>query len=284
VADHPRSPLAGKRVVITRAESQSATLAAALRAKGAEVVLLPLIQIVSPKDFTPLDSALSRLASFDWLIFTSQNAVAAVAGRLAALEDRKETPAAPLSGRARNRNPTAGGSLRIAAVGNSTAGAARAAGFSVTHTGKGSAADLIAELRNDLRGKRVFLPRSDRAAPALCIQLRAAGAEVIDATAYRTPALEYTDKPFDDDSGDAILFFSPSAVSGFLNAEKSGIVSARKYAAFGAIGPVTGAALLENGLPCDFQARESSVQHIVAAVVEHLQKKNKSRVMQGNSR
>jgi len=85
VADHTPSPLAGKRVVITRAESQSATLAAALRAHGAEVVSLPLIQILPPLDYAPLDSALRSLSTFDWLVFTSQNAVTAVAERLAVL-------------------------------------------------------------------------------------------------------------------------------------------------------------------------------------------------------
>src|SRR5713101_2930984 len=78
VGDQPPSPLAGKRVVITRAESQSATLAAALRAHGAEVISLPLIQILPPLDYAALDRALRDLAKFDWLVFTSQNAVTGV--------------------------------------------------------------------------------------------------------------------------------------------------------------------------------------------------------------
>src|SRR6266849_3396034 len=61
VADQSPSPLAAKRVVITRAESQSATLAAALRSQGAQVVSLPLIQILPPLDYAPLDSALRGL-------------------------------------------------------------------------------------------------------------------------------------------------------------------------------------------------------------------------------
>jgi uroporphyrinogen-III synthase len=229
-----------------------------------------MIRIEPPQDLRPIDDALRNFGQFNWLIFTSASAVSTIVDRMAALG----MSIAQLEK-----------SVRVAAVGKATGSAASAAGFSVVRVSRGQiAADLVEELAGELRGKRVFLPRSDRAAPALVTQLRAVGAEVNDATAYRTVAVEYTDRPLDGYSGDAILFFSPSAVSGFSNAEKLGIVSARKYAAFGAIGPVTSAALLENGLPCDFQARESSVQHIVAALIEHLEKNNNSSVTQGNSR
>src|SRR5258706_5092486 len=100
VAEQSPSPLAGKRVVITRAASQSAALIVALKAEGAEVVSLPLIQILPPLDFAPLDSAVHNLANFDWLIFTSQNAVTALADRISVIP-----------------NAAAGASVRVAAVG-----------------------------------------------------------------------------------------------------------------------------------------------------------------------
>ena len=110
------SPLAGKRVVITRAESQAARLAEALRAKGAEPISLPLIQIVPLADNLYLDSTLRELQKFDWLVFTSQNAVASIADRLAKIGSRW------------NGERT---SPKIAAVGRSTAERAEAFGFSV---------------------------------------------------------------------------------------------------------------------------------------------------------
>ena len=82
MADHSPSSLGGKRIVITRAESQSAPLGAALRAHGAEVDLLPLIQILPPLDYAQLDSVLCKFVNFDWLFFTSQNAVTAIAVRV----------------------------------------------------------------------------------------------------------------------------------------------------------------------------------------------------------
>src|SRR6266853_3997534 len=102
VGDQPPSPLAGKRVVITRAESQSATLAAALRGHGVEVISLPLIQILPPRDYAPLDRALRDLAKFDWLVFTSQNAVTGVSARLAVSLNPTEAPTPIIPSGARN--------------------------------------------------------------------------------------------------------------------------------------------------------------------------------------
>src|ERR1700722_6419983 len=92
VGEQPPSPLAGKRVVITRAQAQSAPLAAALKAHGAEVIALPLIQILPPMDYAALDGALRDLRKFDWLIFTSQNAVTGVSDRLAFLLNATGAP------------------------------------------------------------------------------------------------------------------------------------------------------------------------------------------------
>jgi uroporphyrinogen-III synthase len=284
VADHSPSPLAGKRVIITRAESQSATLGEALRAKGAEIVSFPLIRIDPPDDLAPLDAVLRNLSTFDWLIFTSQNAVAAVTDRLA-------TPtAAVIPSGARNLSsmsviPPA--SVHVAAVGKSTAEAAEAAGFVVAHTGKGTAAVLVHELADKLRGKRVFLPRSDRAAAALVAQLRDLGANITEVVAYRTVALDSVDKTQRESvsEADAIVFFSPSAVNAFLALAKSGVLSSlRTDAAVGAIGPVTCVALREAGLRCDFLAQEPSVDEIVVALTTHFEKAKVSSVSGANSR
>jgi len=285
VADHTPSPLAGKRVVITRAESQSATLAAALRAHGAEVVSLPLIQILPPLDYAPLDSALRSQSSFGWLIFTSQNAVTAVAERLAVLGIAGLTLGTPRQGsviasEARNLSSSADhanpGSPHIAAVGKATADAARLAGFNVTHVGQGgTAATLVHELASELPGKRVLLPRSDRSASELVPRLQRFGAEVTEVVAYRT-----TDTTEVDAAGreavaacSAILFFSPSAVHSFAALQKSSALnSLGESVVVGAIGPVTSVALRNAGFHCDFQASEPSVEEIVATLAVHFEK------------
>src|ERR1035438_8608591 len=76
-----RNALAGKRIVITRALAQSEELLESLRARGAEVVLFPLIKICAVQDDSPLDDALKNLREGDWIFLTSQNAVRPVVER-----------------------------------------------------------------------------------------------------------------------------------------------------------------------------------------------------------
>lgn len=251
------SSFAGKRVVITRPKEQSARLVQALQAAQFEPVLLPLLRIEPPARWEALDGAIANLEKFDWLIFTSQNAVTAFVARMSAL-------ALALSA-----IPT---SLQIAVVGKATAERAVELGLGVSRFGKGrSAADLVSELARELPHKKVLLPRGDLAPHALVQQLQQAGAHVSEVAAYRTVAVDYSDEDEVPASADAILFFSPSAVNAFVALAKSGILSSvRQYGAVGCIGPVTRAALLDGGLPCDFEAPESSAQQIVAALKEFM--------------
>src|SRR5260370_42412246 len=86
VGERNRKPLAGKRVVVTRAAEQSQSLVEALRNAGAEPVLLPLLAFAPPDDPAQLDACLKNGAQFDWVFFTSQNALRAVQRRCAILE------------------------------------------------------------------------------------------------------------------------------------------------------------------------------------------------------
>ena len=103
--------LAGKRIVITRPRAQAAALAEKLAALGAEPVLFPTIEIAPLDDTGPLDAALGQLHAhaYQWLIFTSANAVSVVCDRLA------------------GGLPTG---VRLAAVGPATARALAARGLS----------------------------------------------------------------------------------------------------------------------------------------------------------
>ncbi|MGB7189007.1 MAG: uroporphyrinogen-III synthase, partial [Acidobacteriaceae bacterium] len=70
-------PLAGKRVLVTRARRQAGQLSAELAKLGAEAVEIPAIEILPPESFAALDAALQNLSEFEWLIVTSANAVRA---------------------------------------------------------------------------------------------------------------------------------------------------------------------------------------------------------------
>lgn len=251
-------PLAGKRVVVTRAAGQETELARALESRGAEVLPLPVIRFAAPENWGELDAGLARWKEFDWILFTSRNAVRFFLRRA----------------RERNAN-VASAALRIGAVGPATAETAREEGLRVDyianeHTGE----SLGRELAGELRGKRVLLPRSDRAGTKLPEALRAAGANVTEAIAYRTAAPEVLDPEIlgrvRAATVDAIVFASPSAyrnMAAFMAAGELEAISGRL--AMAAIGPVTAGAMREAGARVAIEAGEPSAQGVAAAIAAY---------------
>jgi len=257
VAEPFANALSGRRVAITRAAEQSQALLAALREMGAHPILLPMIAFAPPDDLRALDESLRHLRDYDWIFFTSQNAVRA-------LQERSEQLKVSL------RDAIA--SAQIAAVGPATAEAARAAGLAIAYIAKEhNGVALAQELRAKVRGKRVLLPRSDRANHDLVETLQRLGAQVTEIVAYKTlrPASDdaHNLENILQDVPDAVLFFSPSAVHHlrellgprpFQNlAEKS---------AFAAIGPVTESALREAGVQQLIVASDTSVTAILESL------------------
>ena len=228
-------PLAGRRVVVTRPREQSARLAGALERLGAEVSIVPLVAIEPVED-----AGLHLGQGYDWVVFTSANAVAAVGDRArAALAD-----------------------ARLAAVGPATADAVRELGLELSFVPERFDAESLAAGLGALAGARVLLPQADVADPALAERLREHGAVVDAVVAYRTVPLE----PEADglralDEADAVLLASGSA--------------ARALAACGApverpllvcIGPSTAEAAREAGLRVDLVASEATAEGMIQAL------------------
>src|SRR5580693_3353852 len=78
-------PLSGVRVLVGRARHQAGALSGELRKLGATVIEIPFIEVRQPRSFAPLDSALRKIADYDWLILTSVNGVEALWERMARL-------------------------------------------------------------------------------------------------------------------------------------------------------------------------------------------------------
>jgi uroporphyrinogen-III synthase len=257
VAESSTSPLAGKRVVITRAALESSELLERLSGFGAIPIFLPLISFAAPESYAPLDTALLEWSRFDWVMFTSAYAVQALITRAAR------------QGRSVTRNAA---TPRIAVVGPATKDKAEKAGFFVHHMARTHLGVALAEeLGDSLGGKRVLLPRSDRANPDLPSALRKFGAQVTEVVAYRT--VRPTDADQEKLAGvargeaDAILFFSPSAVHSFV--ELSGrkqLSILQDRVAMAAIGPVTARALREFGVHRIVLASEPSAAAVVQAL------------------
>ena len=250
-------PLAGRRIVVTRAERQSGGLRERLEQKGAEVLLLPTIEIAPPESYEPLDEALREAERFTWLVVTSANAVRVIAERLAELALSSESLA----------------HLRCAAVGPSTAEALRALGLKVELVPERYVGDSLADILKDrVRGERVLLVRAAVARDLVPDALTSAGAQVTVVDAYRTvipaDAVERAKAIFGAEPlPDAVVFTSGSTVTHLLDVLRSAGFALSPQMKCVSIGPVTSAALREAELPVAAEAETASLESLVDACV-----------------
>jgi uroporphyrinogen-III synthase len=250
------APLAGLRVVVTRAAAQAASTAAALTAAGAEVALLPLLEIVPPADPRPLDRAANELASYQWIVLTSVNGVAALVERIPA---NARIPA------------------RIAAVGPATAAALRRHGLvpdlipDEHATAQGLLATLVPHARP---GKRLLLAQAADARPELARGLAAAGFEVTTVVAYEkqlppaTPIL--TQSLFAAHPLGWVTFASASAARRFAALFGTDWPQRRSELRAASIGPATSMELRDLGVEPAAEAAAPTDDALVAAIAAKL--------------
>jgi uroporphyrinogen-III synthase len=253
------SPLDGKRIVLTRAVEQARELKMRLENMGAVVLLFPAVSFSEPADTRELDQSINSLNEFDWIVFTSANAARFFAGRCRKL----------------GVEPSHDVLFRCAAVGPATASAVAAEGFPVEHVAQefiGSA--LARELSSLVRGRKVLLPRSERARPDLPAALRSVGAEVTEIVAYHTGGVGTIDpgvmRALRETEVDVILFFSPSAIEN-MRAELGEEVLSRlgAKAKMAAVGPTTAAAVRGAGLPVAIQAPLATAESMAVAIATY---------------
>jgi uroporphyrinogen III methyltransferase/synthase len=252
--------LEGKRIIVTRAAEQSESLLQSLRENNAVPVLLPMVSFSLPDDTGPLDDAIQNLGEFDWMFLTSQNALRALENRCGYLHVILREIMAD---------------VQIAAVGPATSEAALSRGLQVAYVAKKHQGTALAEeLSAVVGGKKILLPRSDRANPDLVQALERLGAVVTDLVAYKTvrpTEAENANYISEIERGaNAILFFSPSAVHNLqdmLGAARFVVLS--RTMAYSAIGPVTERALRETGVSRIVAAADTNVAAVLQALDDH---------------
>jgi len=231
-------PLYGVRIVVTRPEAKS--LVEELERLGAEVTLVPLIEI-RPAEGRALEDAVDTMGSYDWIVLTSVNGVAAVAQGLAGL----------------------GGHARVAAVGPVTAAAIREQGVEPAFVATRASDDIAGGL-GDIDGLRVLLPQADLAEPHLADELRGRGAQVDAVVAYRTILVEppmWGILPLR--IADAVVLASGSACRSLAAAGGAG-----GGAMLVCIGPKTAKVAREVGLRVGLVADEATSDGIIRALVD----------------
>lgn len=244
--------------MVTRALAQSKELREKLEELGAEVLLLPMVHFLEPEDTVELDRAIRSLERFDWIIFTSANAVTFFLARCRGLGCS-----------------AADAAQKIAAVGLATRSALEKQGLQASFVPADfSGAGLAAELSSAIKGKSVLLPRSDRAGAELPTLLRNGGAKVTEVVAYRTAGPEALNRSLVEalraGQVDAITFFSPSAFHEFQKLmAHEGLAQSDSSVALAAVGPVTAEAIRSAGLPVAIEADEATTGSLVAALERH---------------
>jgi len=246
--------LNNKRILVTRTRHQASGLAAQLQALGATVVHIPTIEIVPPESYAPLDAALARLAVFDWLIFTSANAVEVFQGRCNLAIHPK----------------------RIAVIGPATAHAVEAIGLTADLIPPRYIAEsLAAELTPYAAHAHMLLVRAAEARDTLPELLRAAGAVITIVEAYRNqvpadavPALRAA-LDSQEHYPDAITFTSASTARNFFALLDAAHLALPEKVVLASIGPITSQTLRDLGHPPHIEAAEHTIPALVRALANH---------------
>ena len=241
-------PLFGRSVVVTRAREQASELRARLEALGAEVIELPTIAI------EPLEFEVPRLAGYEWIVFTSENAVHAFFTN--GLE-RTGLDTRALAG------------LRVGAIGPGTERALHARGITPDLLPQRSVAEsfLDAFPEPDGHGERVLIPRAERGRDVLPEGLTARGYAVDVLAVYRTVRRAADDATLERIRAgrvDTITFTSSSTVTnlcdllGSVPDPQPTVVS---------IGPATSETARARGLAVDVEADPHTIEGLVRAVL-----------------
>jgi uroporphyrinogen-III synthase len=222
------------RLALTTTRDRSLQLIDEVAGLGLEPVVLPCIELIPGSDAV-IEAARIESARSDWLLLTSPRTV------------HKLWPehGMPMT--------------RVAAVGQATAEAVRDAGGRVAVVGDGGARDLVARISHMVAGQSVFFPHAADADWSIIDLLDGAGATVRTKVVYEIRPISPPDDPVD-----AILFGSPTAVTGwFLSRDLEGLV-------VGVIGETTAAAVASHGYQSDVMPPSPSFGELTRLIAGHL--------------
>jgi uroporphyrinogen III methyltransferase/synthase len=242
-----RLPLFGQRIVVTRDRRQAAELAEPLEELGAEVLLLPVIEIQPPADPEPLERAMLQLHAYDWIIFTSVNGVRSFVNALGDIRSLR---------------------AKVCAIGPATAAAVDALHIKVDRMPTEYVAESLLEALagDELAGKRVLLPRAAVARDLVPMELTRRGAKVDVVEAYRTgvpPDAATRTREVLARNPAWITFTSSSTVKNFVAIAGRESLEGIRIAS---IGPITSATARELGLTVHAEANPHTIPGLVDVI------------------
>jgi uroporphyrinogen-III synthase len=246
-----------KRILITRPRAQADGFAEKLRSAGFDPIFFPVIEIQPIENNLALERALSKLECYDWLVFTSVNAVEVVFSLIPRL--RQPLPVGERQG------------VRVAAIGPKTAEALKARRVTPDFVPQEYVAESILPGLGDLRGKWVLLPRAEIARKALPEAICEAGGIPHEIAVYRTlPAEPNPEGLAALKSGvDIVTLTSPSTVQNFVAiVRQNGLdpLALPGNPLFACIGPITEQAAREEGFANLVTASEYTTEGLIEVI------------------
>ena len=192
----------GKSVLITRPADQSKSFSEQLEKENFKVSYLPLIELAHIQNNEVLKNNLDTLDSFDWLVFTSVNAVKCF------FETVEEF------GVKLYFFPD----LKIATVGEKTKLQLEQLGYRTNFVPIKYTAEVLADNMDDVNGKRILIPRSSKASNHYIDVFKSRGAQPVPVTVYENRAVNYEAREFSSilsKNFDYLTFASGSAIEAF---------------------------------------------------------------------
>ncbi|HSW53993.1 MAG TPA: uroporphyrinogen-III synthase [Ignavibacteriaceae bacterium] len=253
-------PLKGKTIVITRTIEQSQESAAALTNLGANVIIVPTLEIVPPSDWSKFDSVVSHPERIDFIIFTSVHAVQMFSERCQEI------------GAIINYNR-----IKVVAVGNKTSSYCHKNNISVNIVPEKFSAEGVIEVlsKYNLKNKVVFIPRSAIGREELPMGLKDLGAIIKSVPVYNVAIpsgdnVKTSLQQLDSSNVDLFIFTSPSTFENFL--QIANIKNPFQY--FGrfdiaAIGPTTKEAIESKKVKVNILPDEFTINGLTKKIVEY---------------
>lgn len=252
-------PLFGKTIVVTRSRTQASKLVAKLVALGACTLQLPTIRIEPIDDRAEINAAIDTIAEFDWIVFTSVNAVEHF---FMALCEQG------LDSRALSQ-------VKTCSIGTATAERLKNYGINTdllpTRFTSDGVFDILVE-KKEIKGSRFLLPRADIADPGLPRKLRESGATVDDIAVYHTATADVDQAAIEalrDGNVDAVTFTSSSTARNFASLIEPVLGKLPDVSLYASIGPETSKASEAAGMPVGIEAEEHTIDGLIAALIEH---------------
>ena len=260
-----RKPLFDRRIIVTRARAQASDFAECLQSYGAEVIQFPTIETQPIPDNAALDQAIAQLATYNWVIFTSVNAVEYFYRQLR--ENGKDTRS--LS------------NACICSVGSKTVAALDQIGIRTDYVPSQARGAIVAAELEGVRGQKILLPRASIAADDLPNGLHDRGAIVDTIPIYETVKAGADGRATIEGNLrngriDMVTFTSSSTITNFLEMFDSHPPAVLlNQAHIAVIGPSTAATAKAHGLTVDIIAKKASVESLAEEIVKFYTRKEK---------